>query len=176
MKRALLTVLALVLIAGVAARFYLVPPEKVSTPPAIPPAAQQGAEQSKAPLQLARAHFLGLNCVKDETVGAAIVKQAADKGDMQAIGLMGVLYLGGIGVEQDFDEALKWLSRSTEQEGRELYARMQGFMSALEKLPPEEKQKQMDTAKASAKTDMRDAFMKALEKAPQDSKGEQDGR
>lgn len=170
MKRALLTVIALVLAAGLAAKLFITPPEMA--PP--PPATEQAGNR---PLMVqARDSFLGLNCVKSEETGAALVRQAAEAGDMPAIGLMGILYLGGIGVGQDFNEALKWLARSTEQSGRDLHTRMQAFMSALEKLPPEEKQKQLDAAKLSAQTDMRETFMQALEQNAGAKSGEEKGK
>ncbi len=169
MKRALLTVIALVLAAGLAARLLITPPEKTSEPATT----EQATQQEDKPLMLqARDRFLGIDCAKNEETGAALTRQAAESGDMQAIGLMGILYLGGIGVPQDFNEALKWLARSTEKDGRDLHAHMQAFMSALEKLPPEEKQKQLEAAKAAAQKDMREVFMRTLEKNATEKKGE----
>lgn len=115
-------------------------------------------------LEQATDYFLGVNGVEQsDEKGAALVQQAADAGNQRAIGLLGTLYLGGIGVEQDMDEAAKWLALSNDIEGQELAANLLNFQSIVDKLPPEEKEKQVQEANAAAHTEVRASFIQALQ-------------
>lgn len=115
-------------------------------------------------LEQATDYFLGVNgAEQSDEKGAVLVHQAADAGNQRAIGLLGTLYLGGIGVEQDMDEAAKWLALSNDIEGQELAANLLNFQSIVSKLPPEEKEKQIQAANASAKVEVRASFIQALQ-------------
>lgn len=117
-----------------------------------------------AQMTMARHAFTGDGVAKDEARGAYWTKRAAGNGSARAQGLMGVLYLGGIGVEQNFDEARKWFDLSSEKEAKELAKRLQILIEATAKLPAEEKEKRMKTDYAAAQKDIRSSFLKVLER------------
>lgn len=117
-----------------------------------------------AQMEMARRLFIGEGIEKDETKGAQWTKLAADNGSVRAQGLMGVLYLGGIGVEQNFEEARKWFSISPDQEAQVLAQQLQMLMEATAKLPEAEQAARMKENYAAAQKDIRSSFLKVLEK------------
>lgn len=119
--------------------------------------------QPAAALALARFSFMGQGMEKDEAKGAALVQKAAEDGSSRAQGLMGILYLGGIGVEQNFDLARTWLDRSREEEAKQLADGLRAFDAALSALPPEEKAKALQSNYAAAMQDIGKAFIQMLE-------------
>ena len=116
-----------------------------------------------AQIELARALFKGQDLQKDEGLGAAWVKYAADHGSKRAAGLLGVLYLGGIGIEQNIDKAQEWLFKSGDRDAGELAMRLRIMTDALQKLPPEEQKQQIESNLAAARNDIRLSFQKMLE-------------
>lgn len=130
---------------------------------AVDDAEQAAPVDAAALLEQATDYFLGTNgAAQSDEKGAALVQQAADVGSQRAIGLLGTLYLGGIGVEQNLDEAAKWLALSNDIEGQELAANLLNFQNIVDKLPPEEKAKELEAAHASAKVEVRASFIQAL--------------
>jgi len=114
-------------------------------------------------LDQATDYFLGTNGVtQDEAAGAALVRQAAESGNQRAIGLVGMLYLGGIGVEQDLDTARDWLLRSENADGQKLAELLIAFETIVEKLPPEEQEKQRAEAHGASQKQVRALFIAAL--------------
>jgi len=117
---------------------------------------------AEALLDEATRYFLGEGVTQSDEKGAALVQAAADAGNQRAIGLLGTLYMGGIGVAQDFDKAKEWLALSNDLEGQELAANLMAFDAIVNKLPPEEKEKQMDAARNAAHEQVRASFIAAL--------------
>lgn len=117
---------------------------------------------AEALLEEATDYFLGEGVAQSDTRGAALVQAAADAGNQRAIGLLGTLYMGGIGVEQDFDKAKEWLALSNDVEGQELAANLMAFDTIVDKLPPEEKEKQLAAARTAAHEQVRASFIAAL--------------
>jgi len=117
---------------------------------------------AEALLEEATHYFLGEGVEQSDEKGAALVQAAADAGSPRAIGLLGTLYMGGIGVPQDFDKAKEWLALSNDMEGQELAANLMAFDSILNKLPPEEKEKQLAAARNAAHEQVRASFIAAL--------------
>jgi|GEM_PF-1565000 len=114
-------------------------------------------------LDQATDYFLGTNGVtKDEAAGAALVIQAAESGNQRAIGLVGMLYLGGIGVEQNLETARDWLLRSDNADGQKLAELLIAFETIIEKLPPEEQAKQRAEAHEASQKQVRALFVEAL--------------
>ncbi len=113
-------------------------------------------------LEEATDYFLGEGVVQSDTKGAERVQAAADAGNQRAIGLLGTLYMGGIGVEQDFGKAQEWLALSNDLEGQELAANLMAFDAIVDKLPPEEKEKQIAAARTAAHEQVRASFIAAL--------------
>lgn len=125
------------------------------------------AGDADAQLKLARMAFLGEGMAKDEALGASWVKKAARGGSARARGLLGVLYMGGIGVTQNFEAAQAWLAQSYNAEGKELADRLAALESAMEKLPAEEREKQLQANYQSAANDIRSSFTKMLNETDQ---------
>lgn len=113
-------------------------------------------------LEEATDYFLGEGVAQSDEKGAALVQRAADAGNHRAIGFLGTLYMGGIGVEQDFDKAKEWLALSNDLEAQELAANLMAFDTIIGKLPPEEKEKQLNAAKTAAHEQVRASFIAAL--------------
>jgi TPR repeat protein len=133
-------------------------------------AAAKGSGQ--AAMNLARLAFLGLGMEKNDAIGAAWVQEAANSGaESAAQALMGILYLGGIGVPQDFNKARQWLQTSSEPEAEELATQIAMMGNAVDILPPEEKEAAWEKIYAEAEADIREAFNAILEKgtAPRSS-------
>lgn len=129
------------------------------TPVAEAPVTPADAE---ALLEEATDYFLGEGVAQSDEKGAALVQRAADAGNHRAIGFLGTLYMGGIGVEQDFDKAKEWLALSNDLEAQELAANLMAFDTIIGKLPPEEKEKQLNAAKTAAHEQVRASFIAAL--------------
>ena len=68
---------------------------------------------------LAVSYFTGSGCDKDWCKAFDAMKKSADGGLLDAIGDVGMMYHYGIGVEQNFDEALKWYRKALELGGAE---------------------------------------------------------
>jgi hypothetical protein len=117
---------------------------------------------AEALLEEATDYFLGEGVAQSDTRGAELVQAAADAGNQRAIGLLGTLYMGGIGVEQDFGKAQEWLALSNDLEGQELAANLMAFDAIVDKLPPEEKEKQINAARTAAHEQVRISFIAAL--------------
>jgi hypothetical protein len=117
---------------------------------------------AEALLEEASDYFLGEGVAQSDTKGAERVQAAADAGNQRAIGLLGTLYMGGIGVEQDFGKAQEWLALSNDLEGQELAANLMAFDAIVDKLPPEEKEKQINAARTAAHEQVRASFIAAL--------------
>lgn len=117
---------------------------------------------AEALLEEATDYFLGEGVAQSDEKGAALVQAAADAGNQRAIGLLGTLYMGGIGVPQDFDKAKEWLALSNDLEGQELAANLMAFDTIVNKLPPEEKEKQLAAARSAAHEQVRASFIAAL--------------
>lgn len=117
----------------------------------------------EAMLTLARFSFLGEGQEKNEVEGAEWIRKAAEGGSSEARGLLGILYLGGIGVAQDFEQAMVWLAQSDAPEAQALAAKLSSWDSAVANLPPEEKVAQRKSAFAEAETDIRASFLRMLE-------------
>lgn len=172
MKRIFLFLSSFIIAVGAAGAIYVLATgnadtlrEKLRPGTEVANEAEPAAPVDAAPLlEQATDYFLGVNGVEQsDEKGAALVKQAADANNQRAIGLLGTLYLGGIGVEQDMDTAAKWLALSNDIEGQELAANLLNFQSIVSKLPPEEKEKQIEAANASAKVEVRASFIQALQ-------------
>ena len=126
---------------------------------------QRAAKQGHvdATLSLARFYFQGFGVEKDDRTGARLVEQAAKAGSSAAKGLMGILYMGGIGVTQDFAQARHWLTQSDDPDAIELAFKLQALNGAIEKLPPEEREKAAESNYAAARADIGNSFHQMLE-------------
>ena len=130
---------------------------------------EKAAAQNHASVQLdlARLTFLGEGVEKSETQGAAWVRKAAENGLSRAQALLGVLYLGGIGVDQNFDEALKQFNRSQEKEAQALKEKVQQVQDQLNNLPPEQRDAQQKILYENTAADVRKSFMDILDEVKQ---------
>lgn len=167
MKR-LYPVIALVaiLLIGTIAYFLLGPRDQppVETTQTSETLLQATAGKPGAQMEMARRFFIGEGVEKDEARGAEWTRRAAEGGSVRAQGLMGVLYLGGIGVQQSFEEARKWFSLSPDKEAQVLAQRLQLLMEATAKLPEAEQAARKEADYAAARKDIRSSFLKVLEK------------
>jgi TPR repeat protein len=120
-----------------------------------------GDEQ--AMLTVARQYLMGDGVGKDEETGAAWVAYAAKKGSRRATGLMGILHLGGIGVEQDLAAAQKFLFAAGDPQAGELAMRLKIMQDALSKLPEAEQKEQREASLLAARQDIRTSLMNFLQ-------------
>lgn len=120
-----------------------------------------------AKLEIARFYFTGAHVKADDEKGAKWIKCAADKGDSNAIGLMGFLHMGGIGVEQDFARAREWLTQSDSPQAIELALKLQTLDRAIAILPADQKAKLEKATYDAAAKDMRPLLLKTLERKAQ---------
>lgn len=118
----------------------------------------------KGQMNAARCAFLGVGMEKNEAEGAAFVKKAADSGAQEAVALMGILSLGGIGVPQDHDVAIKWLKKSDVPEAKDLAAKLDAENTILDALPPETRAEKWKDVYARMEAGIRAAFTQILEK------------
>jgi hypothetical protein len=116
-----------------------------------------------AKLEIARFYFTGTHVKQNDGKGAKWVECAADKGDNDAIGLMGFLYMGGIGVGQDFAKAREWLTKSDSPQAIELAVKLQTLDRAIDILPGEEKENLKKATYEAAANDMRPLLLQSLE-------------
>lgn len=125
---------------------------------------KDAADKGYGPAQLymARFCFLGQGMAKDEKAGAQWVRQATQSHVPHAGGLMGMLYLGGIGVEQNFDQAVAWLKKADTPEALTLAANIQKNIDAMSALPAPEKTAAMNAFALRYKTDIGKSFAKTL--------------
>lgn len=120
-----------------------------------------------AKLEVARFYFIGEHVKQNDKRGAKWIKCAADKGDSNAIGLMGFLHMGGIGVEQDFAKAREWLTQSDSPQAIELAIKLQTLDRAIAILPAGEKEKLEKATYEAAAKDMRPLLLQSLERKAQ---------
>jgi TPR repeat protein len=172
MKRTLLFLSSFIIVVAAAGAIYVgvtgnADALRAKLMPGANIAAQDSADaepvSAEVLLDQATDYFLGTNGVtQDEAAGAALVRQAAESGNQRAIGLVGMLYLGGIGVEQDLDTARDWLLRSENADGQKLAELLIAFETIVEKLPPEEQEKQRAEAHGASQKQVRALFIAAL--------------
>ena len=79
-------------------------------------------DNPKAKYRLGSLHIQGRGVAKDENKAKALFKESkigllnlAGRNDPQAQAFLGVMYNRGMGVEQDFKEAVKWYRKAAEQ-------------------------------------------------------------
>ena len=164
MTRLLVFLSTFIIVVGAAAVLYVFSGGNVADlrggdTPAVEAPAPVDAE---AVLNEATDYFLGEGVEQSDEKGADLVQIAADAGNHRAIGLLGTLYMGGIGVPQDFDKAKHWLALSNDMEAQELAANLMAFDNIISKLPPEEKERQLAAAQTAAQEQVRASFITAL--------------
>lgn len=162
MTRILVFLSTFIIVVGAAAVLYIFSGGDASNLRQADAGAETAPVDAEALLEEATDYFLGDGVAQSDEKGAALVQAAADAGNQRAIGLLGTLYMGGIGVEQNFDKATEWLALSNDMEGQELAANLMAFDSIVKKLPPEEKEKQLAAARTAAHEQVRASFIAAL--------------
>ncbi len=116
-----------------------------------------------AKMEVAKFYLTGTHVAENEEKGAKWVECAAEDGDEKAIGIMGFLHMGGIGVEQSFPKAREWLTKSGDPRAIELALTLQHFDRAMEILPPAERAEKTKANYEAARTDIRKALRDKLE-------------
>ena len=116
-----------------------------------------------AKIIVAKFYFTGTHVTADDARGAKWVECAAENGDTAAMGILGILHMGGIGVEQSFPKAREWLTKSKEKNATDLAALLETFDKAIEILPPAEKEAQIKSNYEAAAKDMKAALLNMME-------------
>jgi TPR repeat protein len=117
---------------------------------------------AKAQMYMARALFTGEGIEKNEVEAASWVLKAAEGGSSRAAGLLGTLYVGGIGVTQSFDDGILWLQKSSDPGARDLATRLAMDKAAADILPPDTRQAKLDEMYAKAASEIRTTFAETL--------------
>lgn len=158
MKKVLLFLSSFIIATGAAAALYL----GVVAPEGERQRIRASLDNPRAQMSLARDAFLGTGREKNEAEGAAWVKRAAENGSSRAAALMGILSLGGIGVSQDHEAAIKWLKQSQEPEAKDLAARLEAQKVIIDALPPEERAARWGEFYAQTESEVRADFDRIL--------------
>jgi len=124
---------------------------------------EAAAPSPDALMQQARDAFLGRGTAQNEEKGAALMQQAALAGDKRAAGLVGILYMGGIGLPQDFDSAGEWFARAGDKQSMEMAEHLMQLRAIGETIPPEQAAQQKEENYKEARAQLRPLFMQMLQ-------------
>lgn len=72
------------------------------------------SDESIATFNMAKELILGINHVKDITRGTFLLRKAAKQNNSEAEYMLGMAYYEGLGVSQNWGEAINWLSKASE--------------------------------------------------------------
>lgn len=133
-------------------------------------------KNAHASLTLARLYFTGDGVAMDENQGAEWLRRAATDGSSFAQAMMGMLYLGGIGVTQDAELAAQYLDQSLEPEAEMMMKDLTRNIERINGLPPEQREKALETFYARKKLYTGELFGRLLKKMRQQERtGDSDG-
>jgi hypothetical protein len=113
---------------------------------------------AEAQMKIARAYFIAEGDARDEKSGARWTERAAKNGYAPAVGLTGILYMGGIGVPQDFVKAEQWLAQSNDEQARDMGRRLETVNAAVAKLPTEMRMEKIKENHKTAEDQITESF------------------